>query len=84
MENGFFHRYTRRSVHVCTHTRWLESKGLKELSDWPGVSNNECLYGALLRFSTHSGISYSVMVPGVIHVLVQKGVFVMTCRFLNF
>jgi hypothetical protein len=64
MENSFFHRFTQRGVHVTSHKNWLHSKGLAQLSEWPGAGPTDCLYGAILKSASHQDLELKA--PGVV------------------
>jgi hypothetical protein len=54
MASNYLAKYTHRTTHVESHKRWLASRNLNELPDWPDCGEHDCLFGAVLR-AMHSG-----------------------------
>jgi hypothetical protein len=54
MSLRYLEKYTHRVTNVKQHREWLEKKGSKELDDWPGIGEHNCLFGAVLRGLHHA------------------------------
>jgi hypothetical protein len=61
--SDFLKRFTHRTTHVASHSRWLEAKGARALPDWDDAGELDCMYGAALKAAQFNNVK--LIMPGV-------------------